>query len=248
MSSKVSVSVGSVAACCSPKLALNQLISMAGRKRMGWSCHLSSNLLNQSPCPLVSFKSMVNTSWLQWASSGASRLRKNINFSLISRGNSESLQAWSVARGCWPCAVCYFSTSDLYEKGTTCHWGVVHLSKMDGAVSPMMVSVQNVSVGGCWSPLQPLCRKSSSSSLCLVNVHVGVQLIQALFGGLGSFGWGHCWEVGLKSWSADPPTAGASALDSCCLLCWRPVYPSKEGHSSGEVWPKGVFLMSPAFL
>lgn len=131
MSSKENVSVGSVAACCSPESALNQLISVAGRKPMGWSCHLSCNLLNQSPCPLMSFESMVNISRLQWAPSGASRLRKNINFSLISRRNSESLLAWSVARGFWTCAVCYLNldTCDLCEKGTTCHWGVVRLSK-----------------------------------------------------------------------------------------------------------------------
>lgn len=168
MSSKEDVSVGSVAACCSPESALNQL-SVAGRKRTVWSCHLSCNLFSRSPGPLVSFESMVNISRLQWTPSGASRLRKNINFSLISRGNSESLLAWSVARGCWTCAVCYLNsvTCDLCEKGTTCHWGVVWLSKMDGEVGPMMVSVENVSVGGCWGPLQPLCRKSNSSSICL---------------------------------------------------------------------------------
>ena len=40
-------------------------------------------------------------------------------------------------------------TCDLYEKGTTSHWGVVWLLKMDGVVGLVVVSVQNVSVGGC---------------------------------------------------------------------------------------------------
>lgn len=113
-----------------------------GRKET-YGLKLSSLLFNRSPSPLVSFESMVNISRLQWTPSGPSRLRKNINFSLISRGNSESLLAWSVARGCWTCAVCYLNsvTCDLCEKGTTCHWGVVWLWKMDGVVGPMMVSV-----------------------------------------------------------------------------------------------------------
>lgn len=185
----------------------------AGRNLTDSGCHLST----QIPCPLESLEPMVTISRLQWAPSGASRLSKNTNFPLISRGNSASLLAWSVARGCWTCAVCYLNldTWDLCANGTTCHWGKAWISKMNGVAGPVIAGVHKV----CgWllrsSPASWKGRTTPVVPVWQVNVQVGVQLIQALFGDLSSCGWGHCWE----GWSCGPsdpltssPAEGQSA-------------------------------------
>lgn len=215
--------------------------SQEGRKE-SHRLRLSSFLSTQTPRPLKSLEPMVTISRLQWAPSGASRLRKNINFPLISRGNSESLLAWSVARGCRTCAVCYLNldTWDLCANDTTCQWGEVWFSKMDGVAGPVLAGVQNVSVAGCWGPLQPLGSKNNSSSSCLTS--------KSACG--SSFNSGALWRPQLvwvrpllrrmKLWSI---------RSSHCIPCWRPVSPSREEKDTllGKFGPK-FFLMSPAFL